>query len=95
MRTYLIEGVQTAQFDEDLLVEISLLERQEPRDDSNKGSPIAVENEEGDLYRIVEIANLIARKNFIDRLGKAGFWFDPLSPSAPNSFHGIIKFGTQ
>lgn len=95
MKTYLIQGAQIAQFDKALLAEISFLEKQAPQGNINKGWRIAVENEEGDLYRIVEVDDLAEKKEFQERLIKASFWLDPLAPSAPKSFHGIIKFGTQ
>jgi hypothetical protein len=94
MNTYLVSGSKRSRFDKELLEDLPSPDEL-PKAGVDMAMRIGVENEFGEIYRIIEIENVIAKKHLLDRLAQAGFWIDPLAPSTPNSLHDIVKFGDR
>ncbi|WP_334186537.1 hypothetical protein [Noviherbaspirillum sp.] len=94
MNTYLVSGSKRSSFDEKLLADLPSPD-EIPKAGADIAMRVGVENEFGEIYRIIEIDNVIAKKHLLDRLTHAGFWIDPLAPSTPDSLHDIIKYGDR
>lgn len=88
MKTSLVEDTSVAKFDADLLKAL-------PSGVPNIGvvSPIrlGIENEYGQIYRIVETGDVLSNKKLIDHLRQLGFFIEPGVPENEHSFWAVVK----
>ena len=90
MKTMLIQGRQTAAFDKDLLQTLNGSEVGTVINDNEDLVRIGVQNEEGEIYRIIGADDPLDFTRIIREL-KADHWpIDNLAPNTKLGFHAIV-----
>jgi hypothetical protein len=90
MKTMLIQGKQIAAFDKGLLQTLNVSEVGTVIKDNEDLVRIGVQNEEGEIYRIIGADDVLDFARIIKEL-KADHWsMDNLAPDTKLSFHAIV-----
>jgi hypothetical protein len=90
MKTMLIQGKQIAASDKDLLQTLNVSEVGTVIKDNEDLVWIGVQNEEGEIYRIIGADDVLDFARIVNEL-KADHWpMDNLAPDAKLSFHAIV-----
>jgi hypothetical protein len=90
MKTMLIQGKQIAASDKDLLQTLNVSEVGTVINDNEDLVRIGVQNEEGEIYRIIGADDTLDFTRIIKEL-KADHWpIDNLAPDTKLSFHAIV-----
>src|SRR4051812_35187909 len=90
MKTMLIQGKQIAAFDKDLLHTLNVSQIGTVIEDNEDLVRIGVQNEEGEIYRIIGANDVVDFARIIAKL-KSGNWpIDNLAPDTKLSFHAIV-----
>ncbi|WP_089397355.1 hypothetical protein [Noviherbaspirillum humi] len=87
MKTTLLEGKFVPRFDHDLLQQLAAV----PVAPVSEAVKIGVENEYGQIYRIIETADLLANKELLSKLRQSGYFVVPLNPIDEYSVLAIVK----
>ena len=90
MKTMLIRGKQIAAFDKDLLQTLNVPEAGTVIDDNEDLVRIGVQNEEGEVYRIVGADDVVDFARIIRQLNADHWPIDNLAPDTKLSFHAIV-----
>jgi len=90
MKTMLIQGKQVAAFDKDLLQTLNVSEAGSMIEGNEDLARIGVQNEKGEVYRIIGADDVVDFTRIIRKL-KADNWpIDNLAPDTKLSFHAIV-----
>jgi hypothetical protein len=90
MKTMLIHGKQIPAFDKDLLQTLTVSEVGAVIDENEDLVRIGVQNEEGEVYRIIGADDVLDFTRIIKEL-RADHWpIDNLAPDTKLSFHAIV-----
>jgi hypothetical protein len=91
MKTMLIKDKRTPDFDKDLLGTLNTSELGTVIDDEEDLIRIGVQNEKGEIYRIIGADDIIDFTSIIQKL-QANHWpIDNLAPASRQSFHAIVQ----
>jgi hypothetical protein len=91
MKTILIEGKRTPAFDNDLLLIIKTSGSEMTIDDNDDLIRIGVQNEKGEIYRIIDADDVLEFTRII-KLLQANRWpLENLAPASKKSFHVIVQ----
>ncbi|WP_194727281.1 hypothetical protein [Noviherbaspirillum malthae] len=88
MKTFLVEEVSVAGFDTDLL---KALPQGLPYIGVESPMRIAVKNEYGAIYRIIETGDVVSNKKLLDDVRQMGFFVESNVPENEHSFWAIVK----
>jgi len=91
MKTMLIQGKQVPRFDEDLLQTRNVLQVGTMIDDKEDLVRIGVQNEEGEIYRIIDADDVIDFTRIIRQLNADHWPIENLAPDTKLSFHAIVR----
>jgi hypothetical protein len=90
MKTMLIQGKQIAAFDKDLLQTLNVSQVDTVIEDNEDLVRIGVQNEEGEIYRIIGANDVIDFVRIIAKLKAHNWPIDNLAPDTKLSFHAIV-----
>jgi hypothetical protein len=90
MKTAVIPGLKLSQTDTQLSQILALPSA--PDDPSYDGTVwFGVENEDGEIYRVVGAPNIVAFANTMRQLRREGFWVEPLEPQVVGDLFAVVK----
>jgi hypothetical protein len=90
MKTMLIQGKQTAAFDNDLLRTLNVSEVGTVINDNEDLVRIGVQNEKGEIYRIIGADDPLDFTRIIRELNVDHWPIDNLAPNTKLGFHAIV-----
>ena len=90
MKTMLIQDKQTAAFDKALLQTLNVSEVGTVISDNEDLVRIGVQNEEGEIYRIIGADDVLDFARIIRELNADHWPIDNLAPDTKLSFHAIV-----
>ncbi|SNS50433.1 hypothetical protein SAMN06265795_103114 [Noviherbaspirillum humi] len=87
MKTALLDGKFVSGFDRELMQHLAHL----PAAPLSETVKVGIENEFGQIYRIIETGNLLANEEALAKLRAHGFFVVPLDPVDDYSVLAIVK----
>lgn len=90
MKTMLIQGKQAPAFDKDLLHTLNVPEGGAVMDDNDDLLRIGVQNEEGEIYRIIGAEDVIDFTAIVKELNADHWPIENLAPDTRRGLHAIV-----